>query len=158
FYNWAPSFGAAYEGDADTVAAARYLAQAAAPEGETIFVGSKYLGHPIVAQLAPAVYDRLRWSDGSQSLVYPTPDGRPVRYVFPCTTLPPEVERYFPPEARVAEADYARGIGDNPPPPLFVAYRLTPEQLRRQTGTLLADPGRAPLGVGLGDQIEAVAG
>jgi 4-amino-4-deoxy-L-arabinose transferase-like glycosyltransferase len=158
FYNWAPSFGAAYEGDADTVAAARYLAQAAAPEGETVFVGSKYLGHPIVAQLAPAVYDHLRWSDGSQSLVYPAPDGRPVRYIFPFTTLPPEVERYLPAEARVAEADYARGIGNNPPPPLFVAYRLTPEQIRRQTETLLADPGRAPLGVGLGDQIEAVAG
>lgn len=157
FQNWAPSFGAAYESNADTVAEARYLAQLSYPESEYLVAGSTYTGHPVVAQLAPRVYDQLHWTDGSQSVVFPSQVVQPVRYVFSYSTLP--AKGAFPEGSEVDEVPFSRGIDPGqPPPPLFVAYLLRPEQVRAQVAVLVSGTDMAPLGANLGGVVEAVAG
>ena len=138
FWVWAPSSGAYAEGHADAVAQARFLARSARPDAEEVFVSSDYYHHPTLAQLAGQVYPFPRWFDGRRSVVFPLGAGRPAFYVLAFSALPTDVDQLFPPSARVGAAYFPQDIDGVPPPPLFLAYRLTP-----------ADPEEAVSGLSL---------
>src|SRR5262249_44788887 len=96
FGDGGPTYEVAEARDIDTVTEARYLDSRTDPSGEQVFAGSAFRGHPIIAQLAPQVYGRLRWVDGRRAMVYPGATDRPVTYVFSARTAPEEPDRYFP--------------------------------------------------------------
>ncbi|MCL5025366.1 MAG: hypothetical protein M1531_02565, partial [Chloroflexi bacterium] len=159
FQVWAHSFGGAYEDGADMVAASRYLQQEARPNKEEIIVGSEFLGHPVAAQLAPRVYDALRWVDGNKAMVYRTEGERDTLYVFPYTTRPWMMDDLLPPETEVRRAYFERGIDpDQPPPATYTAYRLSPAEARAQIERLKQQPGTVALDANLGDQVAAISG
>ncbi|HLG50080.1 MAG TPA: glycosyltransferase family 39 protein [Chloroflexota bacterium] len=140
FIVWSSSFGAWWEDHADSVAQARFLVQAARPATEDIFVGNEYYHHPTLAQLARPVYPALRWFDGRQSVVFSPDENRPALYVLAFSGLPAEVDRLFPRTALIGEKDFPVGIDGGRPPPLFLAYRLTPGEIRAQVERLKDDP------------------
>jgi len=137
FVVWAPSFGASWEGGADAVAQAEFLVEDADPQQEEIFVGSEYYHHAVLAQLARPVYPYLRWFTGRQTIVFPTGADRPVLYALAFGGMPPSAGDFFPPETLVGERYFLEGVDGNAPPPLFLAYRLTPPQVRAQVQQLL---------------------
>jgi hypothetical protein len=137
FVVWAPSFGASWEGGADAVVQAQFLVGHARPQDEDIFVGSEYYHHAVLAQLARPVYPYLRWFTGRQTIVFPTGADRPVLYALAFGGMPPSAGDFFPSEALVGEQYFLQGIDGNPPPPLFLAYRLTPPEVRAQAQQLL---------------------
>ncbi|HVC32109.1 MAG TPA: glycosyltransferase family 39 protein [Chloroflexota bacterium] len=145
FVVWAPSFGASWEGMADTVAQARFLDRDAQPSQEDVFVANQYYHHPTLAQLARPVYPSLRWFDGQQSVVFSPETQRPALYVLAFNGMPPDVNALFPPSTLVASQYFSQGIDGGAPPPLFLAYRLTPDQIREQVKRLLADPRLHPV-------------
>lgn len=155
FWVWGPSFGAYAEGHADAVAQARFLARSARPDAEEVFVSSDYYHHPTLAQLAGPVYPFLRWFDGRQSVVFPLGAGRPTLYVLAFGALPTDVDRLFPPSARVGAAYFPQGIDGGPPPPLFLAYRLTPADLEEAVSGLSRQLNR-PSGCQIADLVEVV--
>ena len=137
FVVWAPSFGASWEGGADAVVQAQFLVEDADPQQEDIFVGSEYYHHAALAQLARPVYPYLRWFTGRQTIVFPTDADRPVLYALAFGGMPPSASEFFPPETLVGERYFLEGVDGNAPPPLFLAYRLTPPQVRAQVQRLL---------------------
>jgi hypothetical protein len=158
FGNWGPTYEVAEARDIDTVTEARFLDSRTDPSGEQVFAGSAFRGHPIIAQLAPRVYGRLRWVDGRRAMVYPGATDRPVTYVFSARTAPEEPERFFPAGTQIEAGRFERPpAGKSAAELTYVAYRLTPAQVRAQIDRYLGDPAFAPLHVTLGGQIEAVA-
>lgn len=137
FVVWAPSFGASWEGGADAVVQAQFLVDHAHPQDEEIFVGSEYYHHAALAQLARPVYPYLRWFTGRQTIVFPTGADRPVLYVLGFNGMPPAAGNFFPREALVGERYFLEGVDGNAPPPLLLAYRLTPPQVRARVQQLL---------------------
>ncbi len=158
FQVWARSFGGEYEDGTDFVVASRYLQSTADPQREDIIVGSEFLGHPVVAQLAPRVYDSLRWVDGNKAVVYRPEGPRDTLYVFPFTTRPWPLERFFPPQTEVAREYFQQGITpDQPAPALYTAYRLTPAQVKTQIDGLSGEPGTMKLNANVAGVATAVA-
>ncbi|MGH2460794.1 MAG: hypothetical protein ACRDIY_18210, partial [Chloroflexota bacterium] len=145
FVVWAPSFGAAWEGMADSVAQARFLDRAARPAQEDVFVSNPYYHHPTLAQIARPVYPSLRWFDGTQSVAFSPDSQRPALYVLAFSGMPSEVNQLFPASDLVGSQSFPSGIYAGTPPPLFLAYRLTPDQIRAQVRTLLDDPRMRPV-------------
>jgi hypothetical protein len=91
------------------------------------------------------VYPHLRWFDGRQSVVFPLGSQRPALYALGFNGMPPEIDDLLPRHALVAEERFPQGVDGHPPPPLLMAYRLTPEQLRAQVDRILADPDMRPV-------------
>ncbi len=156
FVVWAPSFGAAWEGHADAVAQARFLAQAARPAAEDLFVGNEYYHHPTLAQLARPVYPSLRWFDGRQDVVFSPWTHRPALYVFGFSGLPADPSELFPAATKVGEAWFPRGIDGGAPPPLFQAYRLTADQVAATVERLTDDPRLRPVAGRIADAVVPV--
>ena len=145
FVVWAPSFGAAWEGMADSVAQARFLDRAARPAQEDIFVSNPYYHHPTLAQIARPVYPYLRWFDGTQSVAFSPDSQRPALYVLAFSGMPSDVNQLFPRRDLVGSQSFPSGIYSGTPPSLFLAYRLTPGDVRAQVQTLLDAPGMRPV-------------
>ncbi|MBI2848865.1 MAG: glycosyltransferase family 39 protein [Chloroflexi bacterium] len=151
FLVWAQSDEAASEGMADVVAQARYLNKEAISPDEEVFVSSAYYHHPILAQLAPSVYERLRWINGECCIVFSPQAGRPSLYLFPSSALPTELERYFPAQKMV----YRSGFGNGQTK--LLAYKLNPEDIQKQVAEILKDPINRRIGTTFGDEIEMIA-
>ncbi len=145
FVVWATSFGASWEDHADAVAQARFLDRVAQPGREEIFVANEYYHHPTIAQIARPVYPYLRWFDGRQSVVYSPSDQRPALYVLGFSGMPPDVYDLFPRSALVGSQYFPAGIDGGAAPPLFLAFRLSPEQVRAQVKQLLEDQRLRPV-------------
>lgn len=162
FNIWAPSFGAEFEDGTDMVAASRYLQREARPDQEEVVMGSEFLGHPVVAQLAPRVYDQLRWVDGNKAVVFHPNASHPTLYVFPFTTSPNSgpwnLDYLLPPETEVGSEYFQQGITpEEPPPALYRAYRVTPEQAQAQVQALASQPGTTALEAEIGGVATALS-
>lgn len=140
FVVWAPSFGAVWEAHGDAVAQARFLVTNADPERENIYVGTAYYHHPDLAYLARSIYPSLRWFDGTQDVVFDPSATRPSLYVLALDGMPGQVDEVLPRADQIGEEDFPRGVDDQAPPPLYRAYRLSPDQVRAQVDALTRDP------------------
>lgn len=145
FLVWAPSFGASWEDGADAVAQARFLAQETHPDQELIFVGSEYYHYPTLAQLAGPVYTALHWFDGRQSVVFSPASKLPSLYVLGFNGMPSNATELFARGTLVGQSKFLQGIDGGAPPPLFLAYRLTPDQVQATIQDQLNRPGMHPV-------------
>jgi hypothetical protein len=68
-----------------------------------------------------------------------------VLYVLGFNGMPSNVREFFPQDTLVGEQYFLQGIDGNAPPPLLLAYRLTPEAIRSQVQRLVADPQLHPV-------------
>ena len=156
FVTWAGSVEAARQNMADMLATARYLnqhawSQPARPEQEQIFVSSDYYPHPTLAHIAPRIYPYVRWFNGNYAMVLSPESAKSSLYAFPSSALSDQLESYMPQEALVERSYFADGT------PMFLAYRLTPAQVRATVDRLLGDPSFTKTSKNLGDEIQLLA-
>ncbi|TAK28380.1 MAG: glycosyltransferase family 39 protein [Chloroflexota bacterium] len=147
FTDWAHTFGNAYESMEDMVDAARFIAREARPEDQ-IFVSSDYYPHPIVTQLAPQIYPRVRWFDGNSALVLTPQRTQDSLYAFPYSANAARLESYLPTEGLKERSTFPNGVQK------LAAYRLTPQQVETAINNVLNDPAITRANRNLGDQIE----
>lgn len=140
FLVWPRDFATAIETGYDLVVQARFL-EAHANDDATLFASSADYHLPVLSQLAPGAYPRLRWFDGNQCLVLP-PDAGDAIYSFPYTALPLAAGRYLPGEAII---DLTLFDAPEKGHLLHLGYRLTAEQVRAEAAGLLRDAAFQPL-------------
>lgn len=136
FFVWPRDFATAIETGYDLVVQARFL-EAHADAETTLLASSADYHLPVLAQLAPRAYPRLRWFDGGQSLVLPK-DGDAI-FSFPYTALPLDGGRYLAGQAPINEELFdGRYL-------LHLGYQLDAAALAAAAASLEASPDFTPL-------------
>ncbi|MBI4301617.1 MAG: glycosyltransferase family 39 protein [Chloroflexi bacterium] len=145
------SVQAGIETQEDVVAQARFLEKEAIQNSAQLLVSSQYYHHPVLAQLAPHVYPRLKFFDGRQSIVFSPQAVEDSWYVFPFSAMPAELGFYLPSDSLVEKPLFSDGRVK------YAAYRLSPRQVQAQVEQILGQPDYKPISVDLGGKVDLLA-
>ncbi|GIW08610.1 MAG: hypothetical protein KatS3mg060_3415 [Dehalococcoidia bacterium] len=138
FVDWATRPEVYYGFHSEMNAIGRFLNDEVAGD-PIVMLSSEYVDHPSTLLLLRRPFD-IRWVDGRQSFVVPDSPDRPVLYLFPWSSRPANLDRWFDPITRIAERPGpAETIA-------FVAYQLNAEQNRALAARLSAAPESVAVG------------